>query len=102
MLKQNAREGFEIEIALRFLEENRTTPAVLARFYFFEIPISAFDQSNREPRSAFSSPIEQVAQIVFRVAQISLDDNSDVRPVPKLRLAEEHFEQDERRLFVNE
>src|SRR5436853_517731 len=67
---------------------------------FFEIPVGAFNQSNGEPGSASTSPIEQIAQIVFRIAQISLDYNSHVRPVAKFSFGKERSEKFERRVLV--
>ena len=91
VLKKNFGEGFEIGVALRFLQKNRNRPAVLASFDFFVIPIRAFDQTHGEARAAFATPPDQVAQIAAGITQIRLNDNSSVRPVAKLGFRERAF-----------
>ena len=98
--EHDARDRFKIQIALRFFEKDWTSPPILARFYFFEIPVGAFNQSDSESSSARASPVEQIAQIVFGISQISLNDNSNLRPVAKFTFGKERFEKLERRVFV--
>src|SRR5207249_2949000 len=100
VLEHDPREQFEIQVALWFLEKDRTSPSVLARFYFFKIPIRAFDQSNSESSSARPSPIEQIAQVGFCISEIRLHDNSNVRPVAKFGFAKERREKGEGSIFV--
>ena len=97
---RNAGERFKIRVALRLLQIDRDNPAVLARFDFLVIPIGAFDQANGETRAACAAPIDQVPQIFFGIAQISLDDDAGVRPIEKLRFGEERPEKFERGVFV--
>src|SRR5207249_4544239 len=93
-------QPFEIGIALRFLQPYRNDPAVLGGLNFFVIPIRAFDQTNSKTCPALASPRNQIMQIVFGVAQISLNDNAGMRPVAKLRLGEEGAKKFEGRIFV--
>ena len=69
-------------------------------FDFFVIPIRAFDQPDGETRPARPSPRNQIAQIRFGVAQVSLNDDAGVRPIAKLRLGEKRLKEFERRVFV--
>src|SRR5439155_18290494 len=85
---------------LRFLQPYRNDPAVLGGLNFFVIPIRAFDQTNGETRPARSSPRNQINQILFRVAQVSLNDDAGVWPIAKLRLGEKHSEEFKGRVVV--
>ena len=100
VIEQDARAGFEIGVALRFLQEDRATPAVLRGVDFFVIPVGAFHEADGETRPALPAPIDQVAQVALGVAQISLDDDPGVRPVGELRLGEELLEKLERAVFL--
>src|SRR5205823_11765969 len=97
IFQQDPRQQLKVEIALRFLEKDRASPSVLARFYFFKIPVRAFDQTNGESCAASAAPIEQIAQVVFCISQISLDHDADVRPISKFAFGEERFERSEER-----
>src|SRR5262249_33070457 len=100
VLEQNAGDHLEIQIALRFLQENGAGPAVLTRFYFFEVPIRSFNEPNGKPRPAFASPFKQVSQIILRITQVRLNHDPDLRPISKLTFHEKRFEKLERRIFV--
>ena len=100
VLEQDAGESFEIGVALWLLQPDRNDPAVLRRFYFFVVPIGAFDEPNGEPCSARPSPCNQITQISFGVAQVSLNHDTSVRPVVKLRLREKRAKEFDRRVFV--
>jgi hypothetical protein len=82
------------------LEKDRTSPSVLARLDFFEVPVRALDQANGEARSARAAPLEEIEQIVFRIAQISLNYNSNLRPVAKFGFGKERSEKFEGRIFM--
>src|SRR6185437_7117158 len=73
--------------------ENRTIPAVLERLRRLVIPICALDQSDCEARASFAAPLDQVAQIGFRISQIRLNNDSDMRPIFELVLRQNSFEQ---------
>src|SRR5436190_22009224 len=89
ILEQNPREQLEIQIALRLLEKDRTSPSVLARLAFFEVPVGALDQANGEARSARATPLEEIEQIVIRIPQISVNDTSTARPLATFSLSTE-------------
>ena len=67
---------------------------------FLVIPVGAFHEADGETRPAPPAPVDQVAQVALGIAQISLDDDPDVRPVAELRLGEELLEQFERAVFL--
>src|SRR5205085_11794677 len=48
VLEHDPCEHFKIQIAFGLLKEDRTSPTVLPRFCFYEIPRRAFDQTNCE------------------------------------------------------
>ena len=100
IFEQQPRERFEIRVALWLLRINRTTPAVLSRFYCFVVPICAFYQPHRETRPACATPLDQIAQIDFGVSQVCLDDNPGVRPIFKFLIGENSFEKLDRNIFV--
>src|SRR5437764_13364793 len=100
VLEQDARALFEVRVALRILEKDRDTPAVLRRLDLLVIPGSTFDEADGETRAARPAPIEQVPQIALGISQVSLDDNARMRPVTKFRLGEERPEKFERGIFV--
>ena len=98
--EQNARAGFEIRVALRFLLPDRDAPTVLRGLDALVIPIRAFHEANGETRAALARPVDQVAQIALGVAQVGLDDDPGVRPIVEFRFGEERFEKIERGIFV--
>ena len=100
VFKQDSCERLEIDVAFGLLKINRTIPAILARFYCFVIPIRSLHQPHGETRAAFAAPIDQIAQIGFRISQISLDDDPGMWPIFELPFGENLFEKFERRIFV--
>jgi hypothetical protein len=100
VLEQNAGADFEVRVALRFLQPDRDTPAVLRRLDLLVIPVSALHESHGETRASLPAPFDQVREVAFRIAQVGLDHDAGVRPVAELRLVEQRPEKFQRRVFV--
>ena len=94
-------EGFEIRVALRLLQPDRTMPAVLRGFDLLVVPIRTFDETDSETRPALARPIDQVPQVALGVTQVSLDDNAAVRPVLELSLGKERLEESRVALYAS-
>jgi hypothetical protein len=60
VVEEQARANFKVRVALRFLEEDRTAPAILRPFDLFVVPVGAFNQPNSEARSAHPAPVDQI------------------------------------------
>ena len=100
VFKQDLREPFEIRVALRFLQKHRNIPAVLSGFDFLVVPIGALHQPHGEPRPASAAPIDQIDKVVLGIAEIGLNDDAGVRPIPELLFAEQCFEKLDRCVLV--
>ena len=100
VIEQDPGAAFETGVALRFLEKDRAKPGVLRGDNFLVIPIGAFDEANGETRPAPPAPVDQVAQVALGIAQVSLDDDPDPRPVDELVLGKELLEEIERAVFL--
>ena len=100
VFEQDSRKGLEVYVALRLLKINRTIPAVLPGFNLFVIPIRAFDEPDGETRPARATPLDQIAQIGFGIAQIGLSNDASMGPIVEFGFGAECFEKVERGVFM--
>src|SRR5207237_5350080 len=70
VFEQDARERFEVYVALRLLQIERTIPAILTGLNFFVIPIRAFDDPEVETRTQSATPLDHLVQVSYDIAQV--------------------------------
>ena len=85
---QKPRDPLEIGVGLPLLLKHGNRPAGRAGMDRFVIPIGPFHQPHPNRRAAPSSPIAQINQIVFGIAQIALNHDADVGQIAKFVLHE--------------
>src|SRR5207253_4381047 len=91
----------EVYVALRLLQINRRIPAILPGFDFFVVPVRAFDEPDGETGPARATPLDQIAQILFRIAQVGLNNDASMRPIVEFGFGADFFEKIERCIFVS-
>ena len=77
ILEQEQREFFVIGIGLRFFLPDRDRPVALLGRNSFVIPVSSFDEADRERPIIFARPSDQIAEISFAIAEVGLQGDAD-------------------------
>ena len=97
--QQKMGTTFVARVRLPFLRPNGHRPVILSRDDRLVVPIGSLDETNPDRRAAMPRPIEKLAKVVFRVRQVRLNRDADVRPIAELRLFENLAENAQRRIL---
>ena len=98
VFEQHQRELLEVCVGLRFVCEYRHGPVLLLRNDRLIIPVSAFDQPDRDSSSPGPRPVDDLLQISFTIPQIRLHRQPTRRGGGKLLLGENGFEEAQREI----
>ena len=99
VFKEEERKFFVVGVALGFFRPDRYGPSALAGEDRLVVPIRAFHEADAERAGVRPRPRDQVAEIAFAIAEVSLQRDADGGLRAKLRFFEDGFEEREREVL---